>query len=80
MDIDAARFTIRNAFRISGDLQALLPFLKRRCDADEYKEYATAIAHAIDLVNVALLNRTIKVFPELEREIEERISGHGRYI
>ena len=79
MDIDTARFTIRPAFRISGDLQALLPSLKQRCDAGEYREYAMAIANAIDAVHVALLNRAIKRFPELEHEIEKQISAHGRY-
>lgn len=80
MDIDAARFVIRNAFRVSSDLQALLPFLKQHCDSGEYREYALDIAKAIDAVNAALLGRTIKAFPELEHEIEERISAHGRYI
>lgn len=80
MDIDTARSTIRNAFRISGELQTLLLFLKRRCDAEEYGDYAVGIARTIDTMNVALLDRTIKAFPELEREIEEQISAHGRYV
>ncbi len=80
MDIDTARSNVRSAFRIAADLQALLPFLKQRCDADEYRTYAMDIAKAVDAVNVALLDRSIKAFPELVREIEQQIDAQGRYV
>lgn len=79
MDIDTARTTIRSAFRISGDLQELLLFLKERCSAVEYRQYVIDIARAIDAVNVALLNKAVKAYPELESEIEERIAVDGHY-
>lgn len=79
MDIDTARATVRSAFGISSDLQALLPILRRGCGVDEYKEYAIDIARAIDAVNVALLHKALKAYPELEREIERRISTQGRF-
>jgi hypothetical protein len=77
MDIDTARTTIRGVFRISSDLQELLFLLKQRCSADEYRQYAIDIARVIDGINVALLDTAIKAYPELESEIDERISTRG---
>lgn len=80
MDIDVARHTVRHAFRVARELQDVMAFLKERCSADEYRQYAADIATALDAVNVALLSRTIKSHPELEREIDRQISTCGRYL
>lgn len=80
MDIDVARQTIRQSFRIARELQDILPLLKERCEPDDYKQYVFDIAAAIDAVSVALLNKAIKTYPELEREIDERISATGQYL
>jgi hypothetical protein len=80
MDIEAARHTVRQSFQIARELQSLLPFLKERCEATEYQQYAVDIAKAVDAVSVALLNKAIKDHPELEDEIESRIAVYGRYF
>ncbi len=80
MDIDAARHTVRQSFQIARELQSLLPFLKERCDTNEYRQYAVDIAKAVDAVSVALLNKAIKDYPELKDEIESRIATYGRYF
>jgi len=80
MDIETARYTVRTAFKVSGDLQEVMQILKERCSPEDYKPYAFDIAKAIDAVSVALLNRAIQAYPELESEIENRISVHGRYL
>jgi len=77
MDIDTARTTIRSAFRMACDLQALLSLLKQRCSADEHRRYAIDVARAMDAINVALLDHAIKAYPELESEIDERVSTQG---
>ncbi len=44
MDIDLARTIARAAFRSSRELGALVPVLKEKLAADEYKTYSKAIA------------------------------------
>jgi hypothetical protein len=80
MDIETARYTVRTAFKVSRDLQETMRLLKERCSPEDYKEYAFDIAKAIDAVSVALLNRAIQTYPELENEIEERIAATGQYL
>jgi len=80
MDIEVARQTIRQSFRIARELQDILPFLKDRCEPDEYKQYVFDIAAALDAVSVALLNKAIKAYPELERDIDEKIASTGQYL
>lgn len=80
MDIETARYTVRTAFKVSRDLQETMRLLKERCSPEDYKEYAFDIAKAIDAVSVALLNRAIQTYPELELEIEERIAATGQYL
>ncbi|MGD9839612.1 MAG: hypothetical protein AB7F72_09285 [Afipia sp.] len=80
MDIETARYTVRTAFRVSRDLQETMRLLKESCSPEDYKEYAFDIAKAIDAVSVALLNKAIKAYPELELEIEEGIAATGQYL
>ncbi len=80
MDIETARYTVRTAFKVSRDLQETMRLLKERCSPEDYKEYAFDITKAIDAVSVALLNKAIKAYPELELEIEERIAATGQYL
>lgn len=80
MDIDTARHVVRQSFQIARELQELLPFLKERCDAAEYQQYAMDIAKAIDAVSAALLNKAVRAHPELKDEIENRIAAYGSYL
>jgi hypothetical protein len=80
MNIDVARHTVRQSFRIGRELQDALVFLKERCEPEDYKQYAINIATAINAVNTALLKKAIKAYPNLEREIEDQISAYGRYL
>jgi hypothetical protein len=78
MDKDVARYIIRAAFRCSGELEELLPVLKARCSPDEYKAFALEIAKIIDDVGVALINRMLSLYPDLEAEIEANLARSGR--
>ena len=79
MDIDLARDLVRSSFRISADLQALLPTIKARCSEEEYRDLALGVARAIDSIGVALINKALAAYPELEQEIEATIAKDGRY-
>lgn len=80
MDIELARQAIRAAFRSQHELSELVPSLKDRCEPNEYRDFAKAIAFALHTINVALTNTLTSIYPELEKEIEESIAKHGRYI
>ena len=77
MDKNIAREIVRAAFRSGGELEKLLGVLKERCSAEDYKVYARQVATAIDGINVALLNKVIAQFPELEAEIEANLTRSG---
>jgi hypothetical protein len=78
MDKTAAREVVRAVFRSGSELEKLLGVLKRRCSAQEYKVYTRQVATAIDGIQVALLNKVLAQFPELEAEIEANIKRTGR--
>lgn len=80
MDIDVARHSVRQSFRIGRELQDVMMFLKERCEPDDYRQHAINIATAIDAVNTALLKPAIAAYPNLEKEVEEQISAYGRYL
>ena len=79
MDIELAREVVRTAFRSSAELQALLPMLRRRCNAQEYQTYALGIAAAIDAIGVEVTNRALAAHPGLVNEIESTVERQGRF-
>lgn len=78
MTIDIARLLIAAALRASGELSALIPVLKDRCEPDEYRGYLLEIAAAIDAVQAPLINKALVAYPDLARGIEENIARTGR--
>ena len=80
MDIDVARHVLRVAFRSAGELQQLLPVLKKSCAADEYEAYAKGIAAAVAEIALEVTNRVIADHPALETEVEADVAKHGRYL
>lgn len=77
MDEDTAWKAIQTAFRCGAELQSLLPLLKERCSADEYKQFAIGIATAVDTVNVQLIDRALKAQPGLRDKIESDLARTG---
>jgi len=78
MDKEVAREVIRAAFRSGAELEKLLPVLKQRCSAEEYKDYARQVGMAIDGIDAALLDKVLAQFPELNAEIEAKMVAAGR--
>jgi hypothetical protein len=70
MKRELARHVIDTAFRAGRELEELLRLLKQHLSADEYQEYAMGVAAAIDAINVALLDKALRAYPDLEAEIE----------
>ena len=80
MDKEVAREIIRAAFCSGAELEKLLPVLKERCNAEDYKEYARQVALAIDGIDAALLDKVLARFPELNAEVEAKMTGGGRPV
>lgn len=78
MDKDLAREVVRAAFRSGRELEKLLSVLKDRCSPDDYEVWKRQIAKAIDGINVALLDKALSQFPELEAEIKVNLARTGR--
>jgi hypothetical protein len=77
MDSTLAWELIRVAFRVSRELQELLPRLKEQCSTEEYADYARGIAGAIHGINVALIDKAITAHPELAVRIETDLDKFG---
>lgn len=76
---DAAWRMIEAAFRCGRELQELLQFLKAKLGTNEYKPCAIGIATAVDTINdVQLIDRALKVHPEIEDKIEADLVKTGR--
>ena len=78
MDKETAGEVIRAAFRSGAELEKLLPVLKERCNAEDYKEYARQVGLAIDGIDAALLDKVLAQFPDLDAEIEANMARAGR--
>jgi len=78
MEKDVACEVVRAVFRSGGELEKLLPILKKGCSAEEYKTYTRQVASAVDAIHGALLNKVLARFPELEAEIEANLARTGR--
>jgi hypothetical protein len=79
MNIEIAREIVRASFRSTRELGNLILDLKRSLSAEEHQIYAKAIATAIATIQLEVLNKATAQFPELEKEIEEKIEATGRY-
>lgn len=77
---ELARHLVRVAFRSGRELEGALGVLKAACEPDEYRDFAKGIAGAIDGIHVALVNKAIAAYPELEAEIEADLQKYGRYL
>lgn len=68
---------VRTAFQCGRELQALLAALKADCTAEQYKAFSSGIAHAIDVINVELIDRTLAEHPQLKSQIEADLAQYG---
>jgi hypothetical protein len=80
MDKDLAREIIRTAYRSGGELGTLVSSLKARCSAEDYQFFARQVAMAIDGIHVALVNKVVSRFPDLEDEMKSNLARTGRVM
>jgi hypothetical protein len=80
MDLDLARNIIRTAYRSGGELETLIGLLKTRCSAEDYQFYARQVAMAVDGIHVALVDKVLARFPEMEAEMQENLKRTGKVM
>ena len=80
MDKDLAREVIRAAYRSGSELEKLIGVLKERCSADDYKLYLRQVATAIDGIHVALVDKVLTRYPELEAEMQANLARTGKVM
>jgi hypothetical protein len=80
MDKDLARESIRAAYRSGNELGALVSVLKARCHPDDYQYFARQVAMAIDGIHVALVDKVLSRYPELEAEMEANLARIGKVM
>ncbi|MBS0248101.1 MAG: hypothetical protein JSR61_15920, partial [Proteobacteria bacterium] len=54
-----------------------LAALKADSTPEQYKAFSAGIARAIDVINVELVDRTLKEHPQLKGKIEAHLARHG---
>ena len=80
MDSRLAWHVISVSFRVSRELQALLPILKEQLSAEEYQDYAQGIARSIHAITTALIGKSIASHPELADRMEADLAKFGRVL
>lgn len=80
MDKDLAREVIRTAYRSGNELGALVGVLKARCNAEDYQYFARQVAMAIDGIHVALVDKVLSRYPDLEAEMQANLARTGKVM
>lgn len=80
MDKDIAREIIRTAYRSGSELEKLIGVLKTRCGSEDYKYFARQVAMAIDGIHVALVDKVLSRYPDLETEMEANLARTGKVM
>ena len=80
MDRDLAKHVLMVGFHSLALLEDLLPLLKGHCSEVEYKECVGAIARVTGHMSMDLFKIIFQKYPDLEREIEEKINTYGKFI
>jgi hypothetical protein len=80
MNIELAREVVRTCFRCGRELEDLMHLLKEHCVEAEYVNYARGIATAIYNVHTEVAERALGSYPELKKEIDEKVEKYGRFI
>jgi hypothetical protein len=80
MDSELAWHIIGVSFRVTRELQELLPTLKEHCSPEEYQDFAQGIARSIHAINTTLIDKAIASHPELTSRIEADLAKFGRVL
>lgn len=80
MNQELARHVAHVAFRASAKLNDLLPLIREHATEAEYKAFLVAISAISGDIAFKLLRNLYAEHPQIEAEIDERISEYGVLI
>jgi len=80
MDKELARDVIRAAYRSGAELEKLGVTLKERASPETYKDFMRQVAVAIDGIHVALVDKVLVRYPELDAEMQSNLARTGRVM
>jgi hypothetical protein len=80
MDRDLAKHVVAVGFHSLSLLESLIPILKQHCEADEYSEYLKSIGAVSVEVNTQIFNKIFRDYPDLEKEVEDKIKKFGQFL
>lgn len=78
MNKDLASIVLSSTNRSAGELASLIPMLKEVCEDAEYQELKMALASIISDIWFRVDKRILEQFPDLEREMNDRLNKYGR--
>ena len=80
MDRDLARHVVAVGFHSISLLQSLIPILKAHCSPEELAEFLQGIGAVSAEMTVEILNKIFKEYPDLEKEVEDKIDKYGKFF
>lgn len=80
MDKELARHVITIGFHSLSLLESLIPLLKEHCNDAEYQEYLKAIGAVSAEMGTEIFNNVFREYPDLEKEVEDKIDKYGQFI
>lgn len=80
MDKEVAEYVVRVAFGSESSLNDLIPLLKEHCSDEEYKKFSKRIASVSARISLEILDLVYDEFPEIRRELDEKVRKYGRLI
>jgi hypothetical protein len=80
MKPDLARHLAHVAYRASANLNDLLPLLREHATEEDYNKFRVAISGISGDIAFKILQSIYDVHPEIEAEIDQRISTYGVLI
>ncbi len=80
MDRDLAKHVVAVGFHSLSLLEGLIPMLKEHCSEAEYDEYLKSIASVSGNLMTDLFERVFQQYPDLEKEVEAKITKYGKFI
>jgi hypothetical protein len=80
MDKELAKHVLTVGFHSLSLLESLIPMLKEHCNDEEYQEYLKSIGSVSAEMGTEIFNKIFEQYPDLEKEVEEKINKYGRFI
>jgi hypothetical protein len=80
VDRDLAKHVVTVGFHSLSLIEGLIPLLKEHRTDAEYNEYLKSIAAVCATMTTEIFNKIFQAYPDLEKEVEQKIQRYGKFI